>query len=184
MFHDLVSDHAIYNIRMGTAQGIYGPVLDFNNQLFVALLLLVGGWQVLYRGLEPAVLLQFWAMTGSFFGPIQNIGNQYNAALTSMAGAERVFNLLDTRPDFGDPPTAVELNGYRGKVEFRNLSFGYLPDKPVLHDVNFRVEPGQTIALVGHTGSGKTTIINLVSKFYLPSSGEIQSRPLTVRFRR
>lgn len=181
MFHDLVSDHAIYNVRMGTAQGIYGPVLDFNNQLFVALLLLVGGWQVLYRGLDPAVLLQFWAMTGSFFGPILNIGNQYNAALTAMAGAERVFNLMDTKPDFVDPPGAIDLNNCKGKVEFRDLSFGYLPDKLVLRDVNFRVEPGHTIALVGHTGSGKTTIINLVSKFYLPTSGEIYIDDIEIR---
>ncbi len=173
IFHDLVADHAVYNINSTKAQSIYGPVLDFNNQFFTALLLLVGGWQVMKYGTDPGVLIQFLFLANSFFGPINIIGNQYNTALTAMAGAERVFQLLDTKPDFQDPPDAIKLENLKGKVEFRNLSFGYNPDKLVLRDINFVAEPGQTIALVGHTGSGKTTIINLVSKFYLPTSGEI-----------
>ena len=173
IFHDLVADHATYNINQSKVQSVYGPILDFNNQFFIALLLIVGGWQVVMRGADPGILIKFFAMSNSFFGPINVIGNQYNSALTAMAGAERVFQLLDTKPDWEDPADAFRLEHFQGKVEFRNLSFGYNPEKLVLRNVSFTAEAGQTIALVGQTGSGKTTIINLVSKFYLPTSGEL-----------
>lgn len=90
-----------------------------------------------------------------------------------MAGAERLFRLLDTEPEWEDAKDAVALSVVRGRVEFRNLTFGYDPSDPVLHDVNFVAEPGQTVALVGHTGSGKSTVISLIAKFYLPSKGEL-----------
>jgi ATP-binding cassette subfamily B protein len=92
-----------------------------------------------------------------------------------MAGAERVFRLLDTEPDWKDEPTARALpaSGITGRVEFRQLTFGYDPAKPVLHDINFVAEPGQTVALVGHTGSGKSSIVNLIAKFYLPTHGAV-----------
>jgi ABC-type multidrug transport system fused ATPase/permease subunit len=173
MFRDLVTDHATYNIRMNRSQGIYGPVLDLNNSFFIALLLLVAAWRILYCHADPGVVIKFFAMSESFFTPLNIIGNQYSNSLSAMAGAERVFQLLDTKPDFSDPPDANELDPFRGKVEFRDLCFSYQPGKPVLQDISFAVEPGQTIALVGHTGSGKSTIINLVSKFYLPDSGRI-----------
>lgn len=173
MFRDLVTDHAAYNITQARTQSIYGPVLDFNHQLFVALLLLVAAYQIQHGTADPATLLKFFALSNSFFGPLNIIGNQYANSMQAMAGAERVFNLLDTKPEFSDPQDAVVLSDFKGKVEFRNLSFGYNPEKLVLQDVSFVAEAGQTIALVGHTGSGKTTIINLVSKFYLPTSGEI-----------
>lgn len=172
-FAELASDHADYNINSAKVQSVYMPVLEMNMQFFTAMLLLVGGWQVVREGFDPGVLVKFIFMSNSFFGPINTIGNQYNNALTAMAGAERVFQLLDTKPDFSDPPDAINLARCEGRVEFRGLTFGYLPGTAVLHNVSFMAEPGQTIALVGHTGSGKTTIINLVSKFYLPTSGEI-----------
>jgi ATP-binding cassette subfamily B protein len=101
------------------------------------------------------------------------LGNTYNSALIAMAGAERVFRLLDTPPEWQDQEGARDLTDVRGRVEFRNLTFGYDPENPVLADISFVVEPGQTVALVGHTGSGKTTTVNLAAKFYLPTAGEI-----------
>jgi len=105
--------------------------------------------------------------------PVSNLGTQYNQALTAMAGAERLFNLLDSPPEWCDRPDAVELTRIRGRVAFDRVSFAYDPERPVLREIDFVAEPGQTIALVGHTGSGKTTIINLIAKFYLPNSGRL-----------
>jgi ATP-binding cassette subfamily B protein len=101
------------------------------------------------------------------------LGNQYNQAMTAMAGAERLFGLLDTPPEWSDPPDAIELPALSGRIELEHVTFGYDPERPVLHDVSFVAEPGQTIAFVGHTGSGKTSIINLIAKFYLPTSGRV-----------
>ena len=175
MFGELVADHAQYNLVLNRAQGLFLPLLDLNNQFFVAALLLVGGYKALSPGGPTDVgnLVGFLFMASMFFSPISTLGNQYNQALTAMAGAERVFLLLDTPPDWSDAPTAVDFEPIAGRVEFRDLSFGYDPKRLVLHDVNFVAEPGQMIALVGHTGSGKTSIINLIAKFYLPTTGQL-----------
>jgi len=107
------------------------------------------------------------------FNPIATIGRQYNDALTAMAGAERVFGLLDTEPEKLDADDAQPLPPIEGRVELDDVTFGYVPDKPVLHGISFTAEPGQTIALVGHTGSGKTSIISLIAKFYIPTGGRV-----------
>ena len=181
MFHDLVDDHATYNIKVARVHSIYAPVLDINNQFFTAVLLLLGAWHVLHGGLDPAVLVTFFFMSSSLFEPLQTLGNQYSNAMGAMAGAERVFQTLDTKPDFSDPPDAIKLNTCRGKVEFRDMGFEYQPGRPVLHNITFAAQAGQTVALVGHTGSGKTSIINLISKFYLPTTGQLLIDDIDIR---
>ncbi len=156
-------------------------MLNLNAQFFVAVALIVGGWQVFHGDMAPATLIPFFIMVPLFFGPIQNIGNQYNSALSAMAGAERIFELLDCQPEWQDPPEAIELDSIEGRVEFRNVSFGYNPKEPVLRDVSFAVEPGQNVALVGETGSGKSTVINLISKFYLPDRGRLLIDNIDIR---
>lgn len=189
LFRGLLADHSRYSMGTARSSAILLPLLELNSQFFVAILLMLGGWQVLDGRVELGVLITFFLFANQFFAPIQVLGNLYNQALISMAGAERVFQLLDTKPDWADAPDAVALpdpreaggddsqpatDAARGAhVEFRRVSFGYDPANPVLHDVSFTAAPGQMIALVGHTGSGKSSIINLVSKFYLPSSGEV-----------
>jgi ATP-binding cassette subfamily B protein len=142
---------------------------------------------VLDGRVDIGVLITFFLFANQFFAPLQVLGNLYNQALISMAGAERVFQLLDTKPDWEDAPAAAELPDPRvqpganpadaavrgARVEFRGVSFGYDPKRPVLHDVNFTAAPGKMVALVGHTGSGKSSIINLAAKFYLPTAGEV-----------
>ena len=175
LFRDLVSEHAENHVTVARTEGTLLPLLELNSQLFMATLLLAGGYRVLNPSIDASVgdLIGFFLMANLFFSPISNLGLQYNQALTSMAAAERVFHLLDTQPDWSDPPDAIELPALEGQVEFRDLCFEYDLGRPVLQSVSFAVDPGQTVALVGHTGCGKTTITNLLAKFYLPTSGEL-----------
>lgn len=179
-FRDLVETHAEYNMRAARLSGLFLPLLELNSQFFIAVLLLTGGYQVLTGGLwatEPVAqfeaLVVFFFMVNLFFSPIATIGRQYNQAMTSMAGAERVFNLLDAEPEHLEDDDAIEVPPITGRVEFREIGFEYEQNNPVLHDVSFTAKPGQTFALVGTTGSGKSTIIKLISKFYLPTEGEL-----------
>ena len=176
LFRSLLADHSQYNIEQARTSAILTPMLELNSQFFIAVLLMLGGWRVFHDYMTIGDLIKFFFLSNLFFSPIATIGNQYNQALTAMAGAERVFWLIDAKPDWEDDPAATPLPALPGtglRVEFRHITFGYVAERPVLHDVNFSVAPGQTVALVGHTGSGKSSIINLVSKFYLPTGGEL-----------
>jgi len=175
LFADLITDHSKYNLGVARASGILLPVLDLNSQIFNAALLLLGGWRVLSPSTHMDVgnLVRFFFLAGLFFASVQPIAQMYSQALTAMAGAERVFRLLDSKPDWEEPPTARDLPRIAGRVEFRDVSFGYGADRPALQEVGFVAEPGRIIALVGHTGSGKSSIINLVTKFYLPDRGAV-----------
>jgi ATP-binding cassette subfamily B protein len=175
MFGELVTDHARYNSIVNKTQGLFLPLLELNNQFFVAALLLVGGYQALRPGATVDVgdLVGFFFMANMFFSPISVLGNQYNTALTAMAGAERLFKLLDTKPDWEDEFSAMAISTIEGRVEMRNLHFSYQAGREVLHNISFTAQPGQTVALVGHTGSGKSTIVHLISKFYLPTDGQL-----------
>jgi ABC-type multidrug transport system fused ATPase/permease subunit len=183
LFRSLLADHSRFNIALARTSAILVPLLELNSQFFVAILLMVGGWRTFHEAMTMADLIQFFFLANLFFSPIAALGNQYNQALIAMAGAERVFRLIDVKPDWEDDPAATVLPDPRPvgavgaagvRVEFRGVTFGYDPARPVLHDVTFTAEPGQTIALVGHTGSGKSSIINLAAKFYLPTAGELR----------
>ncbi len=182
LFRSLLADHARYNIALARTSAILTPLLELNSQFFVAILLLVGGGRVFHGDMSMGSLITFFLLANQFFAPIAIIGNQYNQALIAMAGAERVFRLIDVVPDWVDEPAALDLpdprtvnpaSGRGARVELRGVTFGYDPMRAVLHDVSFVAEPGQTIALVGHTGSGKSSIINLVAKFYLATGGQV-----------
>jgi len=208
LFRSLLADHSRYNVALARTSAILIPLLELNSQFFVAILLMFGGWRTFHGDMTMAGLIQFFFLANLFFSPIAVIGNQYNQALVAMAGAERVFRLIDTPPDWEDAPDAVDLpdprrssqvasNKYQEeresparscnlsldtcdlpptggcRVEFRHVHFGYDPARLVLHDIDFTAEPGQVVALVGHTGSGKSSIVNLVAKFYLPTRGGV-----------
>jgi ATP-binding cassette subfamily B protein len=174
-FAGLVARHGEYNLKAARTAGVLLPLLEFNSQLFLALLLAVGGYRVLAAGpaMPLADLIQFLFLANVFFQPIQVLGDQYNQALVAMAGAERIRRLLATEPDWQDRLQTAPPLPLRGEVCFENVSFAYEPQRAVLHAIGFSVEPGQRVALVGHTGCGKTTIINLLAKFYLPTAGRL-----------
>jgi len=175
LFSNLIIDHSKHNLGVARASGLLLPMLDLNSQIFNAALLVLGGWRVLSPSIhmDPANLLRFFFLAGLFFASIQPIAQMYTQALVAMAGAERVFRLLDSPPEWEDAPTAKDLPRIAGGVEFQNVSFEYVTDRPALHEVSFVAQPGQTIALVGHTGSGKSSMINLIAKFYLPNQGAV-----------
>jgi ATP-binding cassette, subfamily B, bacterial len=123
---------------------------------------------------EFDTLLHFFFQANLLFGSMLTLGNLYSQAMSSMAGAERVFRLLDTEPEWQDAPDAHPLPAdIRGRVVLDDVRFSYEPGRPVLKGISFTAEPGQTIALVGHTGSGKSSVINLIAKFYLPDRGAL-----------
>jgi ATP-binding cassette subfamily B protein len=171
LFGELMDWHGNNVVKAARVEGLLMPLLELNSQTFIAALLLVGGYRVLNGAMPAGDLITFFFLANIFFSPIQILGNQYNQALTAMAGAERVFGLLDRQPEWQDAPDAQPLPPIRGEVELRGVTFGYDADRMVLHKINLLAVPGQTIALVGRTGSGKTSIINLIARFYLPQEG-------------
>jgi ATP-binding cassette subfamily B protein len=118
-------------------------------------------------------IMAFAMYISMFWHPIMNLSNFYNQLITNIAGAERIFDILDTKPDITDASNVKELPEIKGEVVFDHVSFAYDADTNVLNDVSFRIKPGETIALVGPTGAGKTTIVNLISRFYDIQQGKI-----------
>jgi ATP-binding cassette subfamily B protein len=176
-FRKLVNLHGENNIGVAHASAVFIPLLQMKSQLFLGVTALLSGYGALrWQGslhMEVGDLVMFFFLANFFFDPVQVIGNQYNQALSAMAGAERFFRLIDLAPEWQDAPTAKPLPRLRGQVEFQEVGFEYEPGRPVLADISFVAEPGQTVALVGHTGSGKTTIVGLLQKFYLPTRGRV-----------
>ena len=175
LFKDLLDWHGDNVLKAVRTEGLLLPLLEFNSQVFIAALLVVGGYRVLTPGIGMSAdaLIFFFFLATNFFSPIQMLGNQYNQALTAMAGGERVFALLDRAPEWQDAADAVPLPPIQGHVELKNVSFGYEPGRPVLHGINLIAKTGQSVALVGKTGSGKSSIINLIARFYLPQGGQV-----------
>lgn len=177
MFAGLCNLHRRRNMDTAREQGLYVPMMDIAGQAFIALALLLGGWRVLQHQITYGDLFGFMFMTGIFFGPISILSDLYITTLQAIAGAERIFRLLDTPPTKLDPDACDRVRllptDAGARVEFKDVCFEYVPGRPVLQDVSFVAEPGQTIALVGHTGSGKTSIINLAAKFYRHTKGTI-----------
>jgi ATP-binding cassette subfamily B protein len=176
-FRKLVNIHGENNVGVARASAVFIPLLQLKSQLFLGVTALLSGFGALqwhgWLHMNAGDLVMFFFLANFFFDPVQVIGNQYQQALAAMAGAERYFRLIDLKPEWTDAPGAKPLPAIRGGVEFDNVCFEYKPGRPVLTDISFSVEPGQTVALVGHTGSGKTTIAALLQKFYLPASGRV-----------
>jgi ATP-binding cassette subfamily B protein len=176
-FRKLVNLHGENNVGVAQASAVFIPLLQMKSQLFLGAVALLSGYGALrwhgWLHIEVGDLVMFFFLANFFFDPVQVIGNQYNQALSAMAGAERYFRLIDMEPEWKDAPTAKPLPLIRGRVEFEDVQFEYERGRPVLADITFVAEPGETVALVGHTGSGKTTLVGLLQKLYLPTRGRV-----------
>lgn len=178
-FNSLQVNNTDNNVATARVTGLYQPLLELIR--FVGRVIIIGyGAYLLVRGeigstetagigaVVAAYLYWDW-----FMNPILNFGTFSTQLMMAMAGAERVFALLDTEPEVQDVPDATPLPRIEGRVRFEHVTFGYDPARPVLHDIDFEAEPGQMVALVGATGSGKSSIISLIARFYQPQQGRI-----------
>jgi ABC-type multidrug transport system fused ATPase/permease subunit len=161
------------NMRTVVQSGLYFPFVEFMSAAAVVIVLWYGGTLIGGNTLEIGVLVAFIGYLGSFFDPLQQLSQLYNTFQASMAAVQKIYTVLDTEPDMLDAPDAVDLPDVRGEVELRSVTFGYDPEKPVLHDVALKIPAGKTVALVGATGAGKSTVIKLLARFYDPTAGAV-----------
>ncbi len=180
-FDRLNRDNLEANVGAVSISAAFAPAIESLNALTTAAVIGLGGWLVLDGRVTLGVLISFLEYIRRFFFPLQEISQQWNVLQGALAGAERTFELLDQQPDLEDAPGAVELSAVEGEVEFDGVTFGYDPDEPVLRDVSFRVGAGQTCAVVGPTGAGKTSLINLLARFYDVQSGSVRVDGIDVR---
>ncbi|WP_409347273.1 ABC transporter ATP-binding protein [Paenibacillus sp. MBLB4367] len=153
--------------------GLMGPVMNVFNNVSFALIAAVGGWMVLRDWTTIGVVVSFLNYSKQFGRPINELANQFNMIQSAVAGAERVFEILDTETEYQADASARKLERVSGEVAFENVSFGYKEGSPVLKNVSLKAKPGDTIALVGPTGAGKTTVVNLLTRFYDIESGTV-----------
>ena len=152
------------------------PVVELLVSVATALVILVGGIRVLNGNVEwprASPIVAFALYVQRFFDPIRDLVLQYTQLQRAMAGGERIFEVLDTKPEIVDAENAVELPDVRGEVDFDHVSFDYVEGVPVLDDIDLHVKPGETIAFVGHTGAGKSTLTSLIPRFYEVTDGRI-----------
>lgn len=161
------------NYRTVVQSGVFFPFVEFMSTAAVVIVLWYGGHLVGGDALQIGVLVAFIAYLDSFFDPLQQLSQLYNTFQASMAAVQKIYTVLDTAPDMQDAPDAIDLPDAHGEVELRDVSFGYAPDSPVLHAVSLVIPAGRTVALVGATGAGKSTLVKLLARFYDPQAGSV-----------
>lgn len=154
--------------------GIFMPLIEVMSAVSIGLIIWYGGGEIIQEKMTLGILVAFLSYMRLFFQPLRELSQKYSIVQSAMASTERIFQLLDTE-------TALPVENYprqpqsvRGEIDFANVSFGYEPDRPVIRALTLKVHPGETLAIVGATGAGKTTIINLLERFYDPEQGEIR----------
>ncbi len=161
------------NVEAARLQAFMMPTVDILTNASYALVLVFGGMQVMHGQTTPGVLIAFLLYIQRFFAPVQELTVMYTELERAMAAGAHIFELLDVKPDLPDAPDAIELPRLTGEVQFKHVNFGYEPGVEILHDIDFTVKPGQTVAIAGRTGAGKSSITSLICRFYDATSGEV-----------
>ncbi|HEV2461496.1 MAG TPA: ABC transporter ATP-binding protein [Ktedonobacterales bacterium] len=172
-FDELNAYNRDTNLQASRVAALVLPLVEVVAALAIALAVVYGGALVARNALPIGVLVAFTLYINRFFDPIRDLSQQYTQLQRAGVGAERIFNIIDVPVQIQDRPAAEELPPVRGEVEFREVVFGYSPERQVLHGLNLRIPPGQTVAIVGPTGAGKSTIASLISRFYDVQQGAV-----------
>ncbi len=175
--------NAVYNaeVRVSTASSTFWPTIGLFTQFSTALVWLVGGYGVIVHDQSPGTLMAFLGYISMFYAHLQVICRSGDFMSSSLTATERIFEVLDQDIEIADAPDAVPMPDIKGEIEFRHVNFGYEPINPVLKDVSLHVKAGEMIGLVGHSGAGKTTLINLMCRFYDVGEGAILIDGVDVR---
>ena len=161
------------NLRSIFYFSLFSPMIEVCGSLALAVIIWYGGGQYLQSAMTAGTLVAFIQYSQRFFWPIRELSEKYTIFQNAMASSERIFDLMDTQPTIVSPTPAKEAGGLNGEIEFRNVWFAYNAEDYVLRNVSFKVKPGEKVAFVGHTGSGKTSIINLLCRFYEANKGQV-----------
>jgi len=172
-FSAINSDYRQVNIKSIFYYAVFYPSVELLSSIAIGLIVWYGGGEIIQGALTVGVLFAFIQYTEMFFRPIRDLSEKYNIMQTAMASSERIFRLLDRKPMILDPEKPICLKDYQGEIEFKNVSFAYVQEDYVLKDISFKINRGEKVAFVGATGAGKTSIMNLLCRFYDTQNGEI-----------
>lgn len=172
-YKEINRDYRDANIKSNFYHAVFYPAVELISAIAVGLIIWYGGGKVIQDHISLGVLFAFIQYTEMFFRPVRDLAEKYNILQTGMASSERIFKLLDTKMFVKNPENPVPIKEIKGKVEFRNVWFAYNDEDYVLKDISFVINPGETVAIVGATGAGKSSIINLLMRFYDVNRGQI-----------
>lgn len=180
-FEKINREHTEENKRSILYYAMFFPVVELLGAAAVGSIIWYGGGQVIQKVITVGVIISFVQYTEMFFRPIRDLAEKYNILQTAMASSERIFELLDTKNPVIDPDTTMKDTVVKGNIDFKNVWFAYNDEEYVLKNITFNFKEGEKIAIVGHTGAGKTTIINLINRFYDVSKGEIKIDGINIK---
>lgn len=180
-FIGINSDYRDALIRSVFYYAAFYPVVEILSSISLALIIWYGGGSVINEAMTIGILFAFIQYTEMFFRPIRDLSEKYNIMQTAMAASERIFEVLDNNTIIENKENVQSISKLKGEVEFKNVSFAYNNDEYVLRDVSFNIQPGETVAIVGATGAGKTSIISLLSRFYDIQKGEIKVDGINIK---
>jgi ABC-type multidrug transport system fused ATPase/permease subunit len=172
-FSNINNDYRTANIKSIFYYAVFYPAVELLSSIAIALIIWYGGGEIIQGTLTIGVLFAFIQYTEMFFRPIRDLSEKYNIMQTAMASSERIFKLLDNDTFVKNPANPDKLEQIKGEIEFKNVWFAYNDEEYVLKDISFKINPGETVAIVGHTGAGKTSIINILTRFYDINKGAI-----------
>ena len=180
-FHDTLKQVFKLGIKMVQRTGMMSPLMHFIVSLGIALVIWTGSYLIVHHEITAGNFVSFITALIMLYNPIKSIGNNYNNVQMSLMAMERIFEQLERVPSIHNCANPIMLNGVKDQIDYKNVSFSYVKNKPVLKNINLSIKVGQTVAFVGNSGGGKTTLVNLLPRFYDVKSGEVQIDGVDIR---